>query len=249
LVKCYFGYYRFSLDLDFTWRNQKIWKGLKKKELREKLLKETENFASFLERLCKEIGLDFKSEPRNKKYFEFGEGSKMVTFKLWKGQELIKIQVKFIEEVIFPPKRVTARTLLDNAYITEEERTYFKEFLDFYKPFVLFAYDEREVLCEKIRAILTRRMQKLRDFYDVFMLEKKGFKAENMKEEIIRKVRSCLRYKKYRENLEKNRKGLNLEAIFSDTFERSFFIAELGKDFERFLKEFKAVLEEIMKSL
>jgi len=23
LVKCYFGYYRFSVDLDFTWKNQK----------------------------------------------------------------------------------------------------------------------------------------------------------------------------------------------------------------------------------
>ena len=27
LVKCYLGYYRFSVDLDFTWRNQKAWGG------------------------------------------------------------------------------------------------------------------------------------------------------------------------------------------------------------------------------
>jgi predicted nucleotidyltransferase component of viral defense system len=27
LVKCYFGYYRFSVDLDFTWRNQDTWGG------------------------------------------------------------------------------------------------------------------------------------------------------------------------------------------------------------------------------
>ncbi|WP_297518299.1 nucleotidyl transferase AbiEii/AbiGii toxin family protein [Thermococcus sp.] len=26
LVKCYFGYYRFSVDLDFTFKNQEKWK-------------------------------------------------------------------------------------------------------------------------------------------------------------------------------------------------------------------------------
>ena len=40
MTKCYFGYYRFSVDLDFTWRQQEIWSGLGKKELRRKLLSE-----------------------------------------------------------------------------------------------------------------------------------------------------------------------------------------------------------------
>ena len=31
LVKCYLGYYRFSVDLDFTWIDQSIWKNLGKK--------------------------------------------------------------------------------------------------------------------------------------------------------------------------------------------------------------------------
>jgi len=35
LVKCYLGYYRFSLDLDFTWKNQETWKGLGSKKLRK----------------------------------------------------------------------------------------------------------------------------------------------------------------------------------------------------------------------
>jgi hypothetical protein len=38
------------------------------------------------------------------------------------------------------------------------------EFLDFYKPFSVLAYDEREILCEKVRAILTRKAQKLKGF-------------------------------------------------------------------------------------
>ena len=58
--------------------------------------------------------------------------------------------------------------------ISEDEKVYFEDFLNFYRPFELLCYDEKEILCEKIRAILTRRGQKLRDFYDVF-LEKKVF--------------------------------------------------------------------------
>ena len=38
MVKCFFGYYRFSLDLDFTWREQNVWKGLGKRGLRRELL-------------------------------------------------------------------------------------------------------------------------------------------------------------------------------------------------------------------
>jgi predicted nucleotidyltransferase component of viral defense system len=39
LVKCYFGYYRFSVDLDFTRKNQEAWENLGKKKLRNELLK------------------------------------------------------------------------------------------------------------------------------------------------------------------------------------------------------------------
>lgn len=83
LVKCYLGYYRFSVDLDFTWRDQSTWKNLGKKRLRKELLKETEKFGSVLELTAKDIGVDFKNDVKNKNYIEFGAGSRMVTFKLW----------------------------------------------------------------------------------------------------------------------------------------------------------------------
>jgi len=62
LVKCYFGYYRFSVDLDFTWRKQEVWKGFGKKMLRRKLVAEAENFASFLEDVAGKMELDFRAE-------------------------------------------------------------------------------------------------------------------------------------------------------------------------------------------
>lgn len=56
---------------------------------------------------------------------------------------------------------------------------YFREFLEEYREFEVLAYDLREILCEKVRAILTRRVQKLRDFYDLYMLDRAGLRVED----------------------------------------------------------------------
>jgi predicted nucleotidyltransferase component of viral defense system len=249
LVKCYLGYYRFSVDLDFTWKNQKTWKALKKKELRRKLLEEINVFASFLERNCKEINLEFKNDPKDNKYFEFGGGGRMVTFKLWRNSQLIKIQVNFVEEMLFPHRKAVVKTLLDDVDITKDERAYFEEFLNFYASIKVLAYDEREILCEKVRAIFTRRTQKLRDFYDLFMLDRSGFKTERLKEEIIKKTKASLHYKKYRENLGKNRESLKIAEAVDDTLERSLLVSQPTKGFEAFLKELGRTLKNIMSSM
>jgi len=196
-----------------------------------------------------EIGLAFKNDPEDKKYFEFGGGGRMTTFKLWKDSELIKIQVNFVEEILFPFKEVAVKTLIDGADITKDERAYFEEFLNSYKQFKASAYDEREILCEKVRAILTRRTQKLRDFYDLFMLDKHGFEAGELKEKIIKKTRASLYYRKYRENLEKNKQFLEMKEVFGDAFERSLLVAEQTKDFDAFLRKFVAILKDVMNSI
>ena len=102
LVKCYLGYYRFSVDLDFTWRDQEAWKGLGEKGLRRRLSAEIKSLASFLAKVSGELNLEFKVEPGERKFMEFGGGGRMTTFKLWKGSELIKIQVNFGETAVPP---------------------------------------------------------------------------------------------------------------------------------------------------
>jgi len=134
LVKCYFGYYRFSVDLDFTWKEQDVWKRLGKKMLRRKLVAETQSFAEFLENVAGKIELDFRAELGNKNYIEFGSGNRMVTFKLWKGSELIKVQVNFVENLLFPKRKMIedvhackkryelAITLLRSSEISERNK-------------------------------------------------------------------------------------------------------------------------------
>jgi predicted nucleotidyltransferase component of viral defense system len=246
LVKCYFGYYRFSVDLDFTWRDQDTWRGLGEKGLRRRLSAEIRSLASFLTRVSGESNLEFKAEPGERKFMEFGGGGRMATFKLWKGSELLKIQANFVEKLQFPPKVVRARTLLDGVKLSRDERAYFGEFLDLYRPFELMAYDEREILCEKVRAILTRRAQKLRDFYDLFVLAIHGFRLRDLREEIAEKVRASLYYKKYRNNLEQNRKELEVNAgLLENPFERGLLVEEPRKDFEDFLKLAREELRDI----
>ncbi len=70
-----------------------------------------------------------------------------------------------------PHRNVIAKTLLAGRKIQDDEKAYFKEFLEFYHPVKVAAYSLEEILCEKIRAILTRQAMKLRDIYDVFMIE------------------------------------------------------------------------------
>jgi predicted nucleotidyltransferase component of viral defense system len=245
LVKCYFGYYRFSVDLDFTWKDQEVWKGLGKKKLRKELLNKISEFGFILEKACKQVNLDFKPILEDKRFLEFGGGGRMVTFKLWKGSELVKIQVNYVEKILFEPKKMNVKTLLDKIDLSEDEKVYFGKFLDFYKPLSVIAYDEREILCEKVRAILTRKAQKLRDFYDLFILQKHGLEARDLENEILEKIKASLYYKKYRDALKKNREKFEIGQILADPFERNLFVEKPEKEFEDFLKSIVETIRKI----
>ncbi len=204
----------------------------------------SKKFGRVLDRTGKELNLEFEADLRNKRFIEYGSGGRMVTFKLWKKTELVKIQVNFIEKILFGVKEAKVKTLLSNVKLSKEDWVYFDEFLKYYREFEVQAYDEREILCEKIRAILTRRAQKLRDFYDLFMLYKHGFRVADYKDSIIDKIRFSLYYKKYRDALEKNKRELSISRqILGDPFERSLFIIKPPLEFESFLKEIKREIE------
>jgi hypothetical protein len=220
------------------------------KELRRELLVELQAFGHLVETISKQVGLEFVNDSKNKRYFEFGGGGRMATFKLWKGKELLKIQVNFIEELLFPYKRAKVKTLLEGVVISKDEEVYFEDFLRFYKPFEVLAYDEREILCEKVRAILTRRAQKLRDFYDILILENYGFRIEQVRNEIAQKIKAALYYKKYRDNLEINKEAMKLgRDILEDAFERELFVVNPPRNFDKFLEKLLDSLNEIAKSL
>ena len=144
------------------------------------------------------------------------------------------------------PKNVFVKTLLDVADLKREKEHILKSFWIFTSHFKLNAYDEKEILCEKVRAILTRKSQKLRDFYDLFVLQKHGFYVEDFENEIIEKIKASLYYKKYRDALERNKERLEVgREVLEDLFERNLFVEKPKKEFDDFLKAFIETLRKI----
>ena len=156
--------------------------------------------------------------------------------------------MNLVETLLFEPQRREVRTLIKGVSVTSEERAYFREYLKEYCEFEVLAYDLREILCEKVRAILTRRDQKLRDFYDLYMLERAGLNVEDYAEEIVHKIRPMLRYKRYKEALERNRSRINISPeSMADSYELFLFVKEPDREeFKDFLARISRKLREIM---
>lgn len=255
LVKCYLGYYRFSVDLDFTFP---LRGKLSRSERRKLISSEVRWLSEKLGYTAEELGLDFRpfegeSYDRNFVHFEGNENRKIVFFHLFMPTgEVVKIEVNFFEPVLFGERRVQARTLLEGVKLENEERAYFFEELGRYSTLPVTAYSPEEILAEKIRAILTRRVQKLRDFYDVFMLYKAGYDYSDVIDEAVEKIRFSMRFSPERtsENLR-----ANLESIRNGRFNVTPELVENElelvltrppeSEFQEFMNNFLEVLSEI----
>ncbi|MBP1911681.1 nucleotidyl transferase AbiEii/AbiGii toxin family protein [Thermococcus stetteri] len=247
LVKCYFGYYRFSVDLDFTFKNQEKWKGLSKRSKRKALVKEAQGVSNLIKAAASYVGLEFNADLQNRRYIEFGSGSRMITYKLYYPGGLIKVQVNLIENVLFEPKRLTAKTLLSGVSLSRNDRLYFYDFLGDYSEVEVLAYDLREILVEKVRAILTRKVQKLRDFYDLYLLYRHGLRVSEHREAIIKKVIPALRYEKYLENFRRNKASFDMRVdSILDEYELRLLNVEPDENFVSFFNSLAKDIVEIL---
>jgi len=205
LTKCHYGYYRFSEDLDFTFLKQGLLGG-SGKQARRAVSAELKHIIPLLEGAAASAGLDFKPDKGDKRYAEFGGGNRFATFKLWYDSptmgrpQFIKVQVNFAEKLLFPAKSLRARSFVG---VDKKE-------LEFLFPDCAFladspevtAYDAREILAEKLRAMLTRRGVKARDYLDVYViLGKEGLGLAEMRKSALEKTMFMLKYEKYQKNL------------------------------------------------
>lgn len=207
LTKCYFGYYRFSEDLDFTWINQKLFQGKSQKEIRKIVLVEINKIIQLLQNLAKKLHLEFYPHKANTKYIEWGGSSKFSTFKLWYRSEIlgqeqfVKIQVNFLELFIYPLVQRTVKPLAEKVPELEFTFLFPEEKALLMRPKVI-CYSLTEILVEKFRAILTRRSVKARDFIDIFVIAHRAkIDPLKLRKEIIAKTEFMLRYDKYVQNL------------------------------------------------
>ena len=253
LSKAYLDYFRFSEDLDFTFINQKLWEA-KSTKIIKKVCKE--KIDAFGEQL-KKVGFDFKFDKSDKTFVEIGNNNKLVTFKVYYNSILtgkpsfIKIQINFLEKIIFAPQVKELNPLIKNSQFTKEDQIYFKEFLDFYKTITIKAYNLKEIVTEKFRSILTRKAIKSRDAIDLlFIYQKFKIKPQDFLKETKEKLLySIHNYEKYKDNLILTRDKLQtLEFQYNEV--RPLVIKPFNKeDFDKYVKELKPLLIEMAEEI
>ena len=255
LIKHYLGYFRFSEDIDFTWKDQTIFKGKSQKEIRRHLSKIVDDIGELFEEISAKRGFEFTCEKHNTKFVELGGGNKFCTFKIWYKSEVLnresfmKVQINFVEKLLFSPQKAELKSLLSKQ--NEELRLMFPEYEEYLQKISFEIYDVREIFSEKIRSILTRQGIKARDFLDVYLISKKfQIDLEDIYDPIVSKTKFMLDfYEKYRENFEK-KKSLVTSLPFRWGEEKELLLQPIDeKDFFKFLEKLKPALKRIIEKI
>ena len=199
--------------------------------------------------------MDFKCAKHDKRYVEFGGGNKFCTFKIWYLSEVlsresfVKVQMNFVERLCFAPQRVELKSLLSGE--NEELSLLFPDYVEYMQKVLFDVYDVREVLCEKVRSILTREGIKARDFLDVYLICKRHrIRLEDVHDPIVSKTLFMLSfYEKYRKNLEA-KKDIVVSRPFRWGEERGLLLQEIEeKEFFEFLENFRPFLKKVIEEV
>ncbi len=257
LIKCYFGYLRFSEDIDFTWKDQSVFIGKSQKRVRAYLGKLINNTGRVFEKIAQKRELDFKCVKSNHDYVELGGGNKTCTLKIWyesdilKRRSFVKVTINFVETMCFAPEKGELSGLLIGTH-EELETLCPEETAEYAQKVQLRVYDIREILCEKVRALLTREGTKARDFLDVyFICTRSGIKLESVEDCILKKIRFALKlYQRYRTNLKEKIPSLKSGKLFEWGAEKALVLGNFNEaEFYSFLNEFKGFLTKLLTEL
>jgi len=255
LAKCYLDYFRFSEDIDFTWKNQSAFEGKSQKEIRRYLSAVIDSVGEVFEGIAEKRGLDFRCLKNDRNYVELAGGDKTCTFKVWYQSEVLgrkgflKVQMNFVEKPCYPFKSAELKSLISGNQ--EELGLLFPEYQEYSRKIAFDVYDPKEVLAEKIRAILTRRGIKARDFLDVYLINKTfGISLEDIFSCVMEKTRFSLNiYARYRANLEQKRSTI-LSTPFNWGEEKGLLLREIDeKDFYEFIEKIKKFLMKVIEGL
>jgi len=190
LIKCYLDYPRFSTDLDFTWRGDAAWLSLGTKALRRAVRPVQRRFLARLEKLAGAQGFRFSAD----RDVQYGQSNRMMTVILHYESVLrlpgmVKVQANFTEPIVYKTRAIEARSLL-HGELPPTMRLLDSDIPARYSRAIrVEAYDPREILAEKGRAILTRTAAKTRDLLDLYLLEARlGLKLEDHRKAVMRKT-------------------------------------------------------------
>jgi hypothetical protein len=226
------------------------------KRIRDYLSDTIDKTGAVFERIADKRSFDFKCNKNDRNFVELGGSSKFCTFKIWYDSEIlgsrsfVKVQINFVEQFCSRIKKGKLKSLLVKQ--DPELKVLYPEYKEYVRAISFDIYDLREILSEKVRALLTRRGTKARDFLDVYLVYKNyGIKPEDVEECIVRKINFVLKlYARFRYNLKEKMKLLANGKIFDWGQERGLLLSEIDeKDFYLFLSEFQTFLKRIVEAL
>ncbi|MFH0970167.1 MAG: nucleotidyl transferase AbiEii/AbiGii toxin family protein [Candidatus Diapherotrites archaeon] len=254
LTKVYYGYYRFSEDLDFTWIDPQKLESNSANETRRKISHEIAQLMTLFEKAGEKTGLDFKAQKSNKHYIQLGGSNRFVTFKFWyqsaisRIETFIKIQFNFTEKLFHSSVLRTINPIANN-FSSHQKAELEKEYPVYgawaIQPARLHTYNIKEIAAEKIRAILTRRGIKARDYVDLYILNQKKIKVKEVETLAIQKTVFMLNYEKYDQNL--STKTFNEKIDLGK--EEALMIQPIGKDFQSFIEKKQKELLKIAQTV
>lgn len=255
LIKHYLGYYRFSEDIDFTWKNQRDFEGKTQKQIRRDLARIIGLVGAAFGEIALKRGLDFRPDKSDRNYVELGGSNKSATFKIWYASAItgkrsfIKAQINFVEHMVFATKQVKLSSLVSGGKTQQHAQLLFPgEYRGYASEVAIEAYSAKEILCEKIRAILTRQGVKARDFLDAYFIHAKlGMNMLTVERAAVAKtVFSLNLYGKYRENFSLKKEALESGNLFQWGDEKALLLEEIDeKAFYQFIVEFDGFLAKV----
>ncbi len=162
LVKVYYGYYRFSEDIDLTWTGEKI----RERDFRQRVIQPVIDALSLQWYQDKKVkGIAGTQSGNVMNYFllapEYGE-----------KDIKLKITVAFKEKLEFGLSQMPVKPVLPKSQRSEFVALFGAVAEDYFAPSSVLAYSREEIACEKIRAMLTRKPQitRSRDIVDLYVI-------------------------------------------------------------------------------
>lgn len=192
LTRTHLQYHRISEDLDFTYLENKSWKSLSSQQRNKAIAQFTSQLAEKILTLSKKYGLDFSTTKSDRKYCHVLDRKSVYLFKVhyhpvYGTAELIKWEVNFNDELVYPPVVEDIRHLFDEELLRDLE---FVEGIAINIKKNILCYDLREVAMEKMRAVLTRPVIKERDLLDLFLISRKVDLLGLEQDKIVDKIQS-----------------------------------------------------------
>jgi Nucleotidyl transferase AbiEii toxin, Type IV TA system len=253
LIKCYLDYPRFSTDLDFTWvaRAGEEGGGDGTRRFRRRIRPTQRTLEAWFEDWAKRQG--YASE--KPQFFSYGRSNRMMTTNLRYPSAsavngLVKVQINFDESLLFPTVSTQAKSLLRGTVPPAFRLLEGDPATGYATPIPVTAYDPREILVEKCRAILTRTAAKSRDLVDLFLLEKdRGLRVESHEAGVVEKTRRSVqgsaRYRAQARNFDE-RKSLLLEEDVRPLLLKPIDIDAFQRHRERVVPFLKELLPRIL---